>query len=111
MKYYEEEFKVGKDTFRFKKMSPIEVLSIANQMELYIGTTETDIYKKYLAEVLENTEVKVGDKWLPVKEGNNYLPAYLADDFRSLRQIISVFFDRVIKPIFTESSVSDNGQQ
>lgn len=111
MKYYEEEFTFGKDTFRFKKMSPIEVLSIANQMEMYIGTNETEIYKKYLEEVLENTEVKVMDKWLSVKDGNNYFPAYIAEDYKTLRKIVARFFSEVIKPIFTESDTSESEPQ
>lgn len=110
-KYYEIEFKVKDFTFRFKRLSPIDILAIANDIEIYAGNYDTGLYKKYLSEVLENTEVSVNGKWLPVKEGNNYYPVSLADDYRSLREIVNRFFKEVITPVFTESSESSTEQE
>lgn len=109
MKYYEKEFSIKSHPdliFRFKKMSPIDLLAIANDVEMFAGTYDSELYKKYLTSVLENTEVKVKDSWLPVKEGGNYYPAYLSDDLKGLREIVNNFFTEVIRPVFTDSSES-----
>lgn len=114
MKYWEEEFNIStnKDLkFRFKKMSPIDILAISNDIEMYAGNNDSEVYKKYLIAVLENTEVKINNSWLPVKEGGNYYPAYIQDDIRGLREIVNKFFVDVIKPIFIDSSGSTNEQK
>lgn len=112
MKYYEEIFTIESEPdlkFRFKEMSPIDILSICN--EIVNGVSDSEFYKKYLVSALENTEVQINSKWIPVKEGENYYPVYLKDDIRGLYEIVNKFFEKVIQPVFTKSAASTNPQQ
>lgn len=109
MKYYEEEFTINalKDyTFRFVKLSPIDILSISNDV---IGSKEDDkLYKRFLTNAIESTQVKVNEKWLPVKEMNSetYYPAIIESKPKALLEITNRFFKTVIEPTFIESNES-----
>lgn len=114
MNYWDKEFTVegAKDLlFKFREMSPIDILTISNDVEMFAGTYDNGLYKKYLTEVLENTLVKVNNTWLPVKEGNNYYPASLKTNLKALREITNNFFVEVIRPVFIDSSESTQEQK
>lgn len=103
MKYYEIEFTIeGLDnlSFKFKKMSPIDILTCANSM--LQAQENDDMYKRYLITALENTEVKVMDKWFPVKEKGSeiYYPAGMEENLSAMFFITNRFFSEVIKPVF-----------
>jgi hypothetical protein len=106
--YWEVEHKIKVQdkelVYRFKEIDPLDILSIASEMELYFQEKDNDVYKKYLNDALSNTEVKVNTQWLPLKEGNNYYPAYMKSSLKALREIVNVFFSEVIIPVFTESN-------
>lgn len=105
--YFEVEHTFKKHTdlkYKFKEINPIDLLAIVNEFELFISNnTDADIYKKYSSTILENTLVNINDKWIPLKEGNNYLPVYLKSDLKSLREVLDTFFIEVIKPVFIDA--------
>lgn len=114
MEYYEEEFKISTQPnllFKFKEMSPILILNLATEMEIYAGSYDSEVYMKYLASVLENTQVKVNGTYIPLKEGNNYYPVYMKKDLKGLREISNRFFEEIIKPTFQGSSESTTEQK
>lgn len=107
MKYYEEEIKIESEpnlTFRFKNISPVKILSMAN--EVLMSTQQGSQREHFLSEALEATEVKIGETWLPVKEGENYYPASIRDNLNALFQLTNLYFEKVIKPVFTGSDES-----
>lgn len=112
-KYWEKEFAISTQPslkFKFKEQSPIDILAIANNVELYASNYDSELYKKYLTSALENTLVLIDKSWLPLKEGNNYYPSSMEYDLKGLREIGNLYFDEVIKPIFFTSETLTNEQ-
>lgn len=111
MNYYEQEFTIdGYDniTFRFKKVSPIDIFALANvaaNME-----TNTNSFKEFITSVLEMTEMIKGGKVLSVKEKGRdiYFPAKIEMDFKAWNEITKNFIQIVLNPTFTESNRSTN---
>ena len=105
--YFENTYTLSKHDdvkYKFKEINPIDLLSIVNEFEMYVANNvDASIYKKYSTTILENTLVLINDKWLPLKEGNNYYPVYLKTDLKSLREILDKFFVDIIKPVFTDA--------
>lgn len=99
------EFKIAKRPeleLRIKKVSPVDLLAISTQMDFNKFAQTKEMYKF----ALEQTEVKIGDKWFPVKvEGREvYMPTDLEDDPIALNEIIVYFLDNVVTKVFPESS-------
>lgn len=114
MKYYEEEFEISTQKnlkFKFKELSALDVLALSDEYVMYLGTHDSKIYKNYIDDILKSTSVCINDKWYPVKEGNNYYPASLANDFKGLREITNEFLELVINPVFQDSNESLNEQE
>lgn len=108
MKYYEKTFKSEiepKLEFRFKKISPVKLLSIATQ---FVGSKDMASTEQIFTFALENTEVKVLDQWLPVKETNKevYWPADIEDKIQVLQEVVAHFVTDVLAMVFTKSSKS-----
>lgn len=98
-----EEFKIeGRDQiFRIKSMNAIEIFSLRAVMdfETMKGAMNTT------AMLLERLEVQCGDKWLPVKDGNNYYPAGIENDYASIEQLI-LKINTYLKSVFQKSRES-----
>lgn len=114
MKYYETEFTIeglNDLSFRFKKMSPIDILACANSM---LQSQENDVlFKKYLITALENTEVCAMGKWLPVKEKGSdiYYPSGMEENLSAMFYITNRFFAEVVKPVFFDLTESQTKQE
>ena len=56
--------------------------------------------------VLENTQIRVNDKWFPVKEKGRdiYYPERLAQEYDSIYTIFDKFLEVVITPFFPEDT-------
>lgn len=107
MKYYEKTFKSEIDKnleFRIKKISPVKLLSLATQFGGKDMASTEQIFKF----ALENTEVKILDQWLPVKETNRevYWPANIEDNIQVLQEVVTHFVTDVLAMVFTKSSKS-----
>lgn len=89
------EFKVKDNTFRIKEMNAIELLAFKSQINFDKFKSVVDLYSL----VLENVEVKCGDKWLQVKDGNNYYPASIEKDVKSIEGILDNFL-QYLKEVF-----------
>lgn len=98
-----EEFKIeGKDEiFRIKEMNAIEIFSIRAVMDYedIKGAMNTTTM------LLERLEVKCGEKWLPVKNGNNYYPAGIENDYQAIEQLV-LKINAYLKSVFQKSRES-----
>ena len=59
---------VNEKEFRIKKMNAVELLALRSQIDFEDYNSTKTLYNT----LLENMEVKINEKWLPVKEGNNF---------------------------------------
>ncbi|MCI6330191.1 MAG: hypothetical protein MR775_05145 [Erysipelotrichaceae bacterium] len=103
--YTHREFTINsmKDTtFRVAAVSPVDMLAISYQVNLenYAMTKTTLLF------ALENLEVKVGDKWLPVKvKGREvYQPLGIDKNFVALNELFMWFLSEVITKLFPVSN-------
>lgn len=106
MKYWEEEFTLESEKgykFRFKKMSPIDILATSSLLEMYFSSKDTEAYKEYLDDSLSACEVCINGAWVSVKDHDVWLPADIEEDYIGLRQITEKFTEKVIRPVFTKS--------
>ena len=88
--------------FRTARISPVELLAITTQMDL-----DKFVQTKALFEfTLEHIEVKVGEKWFPVKIPGQevYMPTDIEDDLVSLNEILAWFLNEVVAKTFMKSS-------
>lgn len=92
-------------TFRFTRISPIELLALQTQINL----EDFEQTQKLFTFILEKTEVQIGQEWFPVKmKGKEvYSPSGIEDNMDMLNEIIYYFMDNVIKPTFMKSSASN----
>ena len=102
-----EEFKIEsmKDyTFRVKKMSPIDVLAISTQ----INFESFKMTKTLMTFCIENVEVKIGEKWLPVKVQDKeiYQPAEIVNKYTALNELFTYMMEKITKEVFPSSSES-----
>lgn len=83
------------------KISPVDILALTTQMDFdkYLQT------KTFYNFALEHTQVKVGEKWFPVKypEREVYMPSEIEEDLTALNEIIEYFLREVIMPAFPKS--------
>lgn len=92
------------EQFRITKLKPSEVLALSMSVDL-------DDYKKSVELfdfVLEHTEVKMGDKWNPVKTPNRevYMPLGIDTDYTSIQKIVEFFLKEVLAKAFQTSRES-----
>lgn len=87
--------------FRHKECSPIDVLAFATVIDF----DDIEQTKKIYSFALENTEVKIADAWLPVKEKGRdlYYPDTIRSNYKLLNELIKQFMNEVLRPIFQNS--------
>lgn len=109
-KYYEETFEVPGETkkFRFKKTNSIDILTIAEEWLMYVNTKEASVYKAFAKDVLSLVEFDSNDNgtWIPVVNGNSYLPATLESNLYGLNYITQLAYQKIISPVFHQSGES-----
>ena len=88
-------------TFRIKKMNVIELMALRST----ISFDDTNKAQKTYNEMLERIELNVDEKWLQVKQGNDYYPASLEEDFELVEGLIK-FFLQYLKSVFPKSNAS-----
>ena len=98
-----EEFKLKEreQIFRIKQMNAIEVFSLRAVM----GYSNFKESMDTVNALLERVEVKFGEKWLPVKDGNNYYPAGIENDYPAIEELIFKVND-YLKSVFQKSRES-----
>ena len=100
----EQEFKINsrKESFRVGKISPVDLMAITTLIDF----EKFEANKTLITFCLENTEVLVGEKWLPVKvKGREiYQPMGIESDFVALNEIFVWMMENVISKTFTKSS-------
>lgn len=91
-------------TFRVAKISPTTLLAITS----IINFDSFDANKTLYDFCYENLEVKVGEKWLPVKvKGKDiYQPMGIENNLEFLNKLFIWMMENVISKTFMKSSVS-----
>ena len=92
MEYKEHEYRV-------KKMNAIKILSFRSLFNFEDLDSTAKLYETFL----ENVEVNINDKWLPVKSGNVYLPNGIEEDIQGIDALIN-FFAEYLKSVFPKSN-------
>lgn len=92
--------------FRIKKMNVIELMAIRSTMNF----DDVDKLQQTYNNMLERIELQVGDKWLQVKQGDDYYPAGLENDFELTQDLIT-FFLSYLKSVFQKSNASTAKQE
>lgn len=89
-------------TFRVVKLSPVDLLALQLQTDLD-NFDQTRLLFRF---ALEHTEVKIGEKWFPVKTSGKevYMPMGIEEDFTALNEICVWFLNNVIAKVFPKSS-------
>lgn len=85
-------------TLRIAKISPVDLLAITGQLDF-----ENFKQSKTLINFcLENTEVKQGEAWFPVKvkDKDFYSPVGIEDNIKALNEIVSYLITEVIEKVF-----------
>lgn len=99
-----EEFKIDsmpERQFRIGKMTPIEVLAISTQINFEnFKMTET-----LITFAVEHTEVKIGEKWMPVKVKDKeiYQPTEISKNLPALNEIFSFVMEKLVAEVFPNS--------
>lgn len=90
--------------FRVGKISPVDLMAITTMIDFEKFETN----KTLITFCLENAEVLVGEKWLPVKTKGRevYQPLGIEGDFVALNEIFIWMMENVISKTFTKSSES-----
>lgn len=92
-----EEFRVG-------YISPVEMMAISTQVDF----ENYSMTKTLMQFCIEHVEVKIGEKWLPVKMKDKeiYKPSDIVKDFVALNEIFVYMMENVIAATFPKSSES-----
>ena len=92
--------------FRIAKMNALEALA----MRSVIDFDNFESTYKMLTLIIEHIEVRLDDKWLPVKEKGRdiYYPVGIEDNIYALNELVEVFLNDYFKPLFLKSDVSKN---
>ena len=102
----QKEFKINsrKEEYRVANISPVDMLAISTQIDF----ENFKMTKVLIQFCLENTEVKMGEKWLPVKMKDKeiYQPRDIVNDFTALNEIFTYMMSEVIAKVFTKSNES-----
>jgi len=88
--------------FRVAKISPIDLMAITTTIDF----EKFEATKTLISFCLENSEVLMGEKWMPVKvKGKDvYQPLGIENDFVALNEIFVWMMENVISKTFTKSS-------
>lgn len=95
--------------FRVAKISPIDILAISTQIDF----ESFKATKTLMTFCVENVEVKIGEKWLPVKTKDKEIwwPKDIVNDFVALNEIFIWMMENVITAVFPKSSESTEKTQ
>lgn len=85
--------------FRFAKMKPTELLSVATQL----GKDELSANEKVYDYILEHTEVQTDGKWGVVKDKDFWWPQYLEERVDLVQALVIKFIGEYLTPSFTKS--------
>ena len=104
MKIANQEFKIESRTeqFRVANISPIDMLAISTQIDF----ENFKMTKTLMQFCLENVEVKMAEKWLPVKTKDKeiYWPKDIVNDFIALNELFVWMMENVVTAVFQKSS-------
>lgn len=104
MKMDQKEFKLEsrEEQFRVGKISPIDLLAISTQIDF----ESFKMTKTLMTFCIENVEVKMGEKWVPVKVKDKeiYSPRDIANDFVALNELFMWMMENVVTAVFPRSS-------
>ena len=107
----QKEFKLDsrEEQFRVAKISPIDILAISTQIDF----ENFKMTKTLMQFCIENVEVKMGEKWLPVKVKDKeiYQPKDIVNDFVALNEIFIYMMENVVTAVFPKSSESTEKTQ
>lgn len=102
----QKEFKIKsrEETFRVGQISPVDLLAISTQIDF----ENFNMTKILIQFCLENTEVKMGEKWIPVKTKGRelYYPKDIVNDLIAMNEIFTWMMENVIVAVFQRSSES-----
>lgn len=102
----QNEFKTQSHKFRIKKMNAIELLALRTTLDFDNIEKLQESYNN----MLERVEVNIkDDKWIQVKQGNDYYPAGIEDDLETIEFIVKEFLG-YIKSVFLKSNESKKAQ-
>lgn len=89
-------------TFRDMDVSPIDLLAISTQIDFDAFSKTKEIFTF----ALEHLEVKVGDKWFPVKTKGRevYMPMTLQKNVMAISELCQWYVENVIIPVFPQSA-------
>lgn len=92
--------------FRVKRLNVIEVLAIRANL----ASDNIEETTRLFNSILERLEVRIEDKWIPVKLKNldNLTPACLDADIRAVKELIDFFIKDYLKQVFMKSNESKN---
>lgn len=100
----QKEFKLEsrEEQFRVGKISPIDLLAISTQIDF----ESFKMTKTLMTFCIENVEVKMGEKWVPVKVKDKeiYSPRDIANDFIALNELFMWMMENVVTAVFPKSS-------
>lgn len=105
MTYEEFEIDSRKGTkFRVAKISPVDLMAITTMIDF----ERFEANKTLIQFCLENVEVLMGERWMPVKvKGKEvYQPMGIEGDLLALNEIFVWMMENVIAKTFTKSSGS-----
>ena len=88
-------------TFRFatETIDPVEMLALSSQ-----NFEDYKQLKVVYQFALEHAQVKIGEKMIPVKKGNVYMPVGIDKNFIALQELCTKFIAGVIGKAFMKSS-------
>ena len=94
-----ENFVINEHEYRIKKMNAIEMLALRSQIAFDNFEDTMNFYNL----LLEKVEVKCGDKWLQVKDGENYYHAGIEEDVDTVDELIGKAVE-YLKSVFRKSN-------
>lgn len=100
-----EEFtiKALDQAFRIRKLNAIEIFALRSQIDFDNYKTTKDSVEL----MLENLEVKLGDNWLKVKDGDIYYPNGIEENYDAIDELVRVFLKK-FRSVFQKSNVSSD---
>ena len=107
-----EQFKIDSypdQQFRVAKISPVDLMAITQTIDF----DKFEANRTLINFCLENAEVLMGEKWMPVKtKGRDvYQPLGIESNFMALNEIYLWMMENVIAKTFTKSSESTEKTQ
>lgn len=98
-----EKLKYKEHEYKMKDMNAIEIMAMQSQMS-FDNYEKTENFYKLL---LEKMEVKINDKWLPVKEKGReiYYPDGIENDIEAIGNMLT-YCSKYLKSVFPKSNES-----